>query len=98
MSITIWNTDVSNIYVGSTPIQEVYVWSTKVRPTQLSDERIEIKMMADNSGNLKIPVAWVSASGSRNSPYNWKVSVDWWTATTKSWTTARNRKNEGGSI
>lgn len=60
----------------------IYMWREYVPPR----ESIIIKIKADSSGVLKIPVAWYNTSWSQRSVYNWKVSVDDWAETTYSWT------------
>lgn len=60
----------------------IYMWRERVPPT----ESIIYKMNVDSSGNLYVPTWWRNASGSFASPYNWKVSVDYWEEETYSWT------------
>lgn len=49
-------------------------------------EEIVYKMIADDNGNLYVPVGGYSASWSTNAAYNWNVAVDWGNATNYSWT------------
>ena len=65
--------EIQNIYIGE--YKPIYKW-----------EYIEYKMNADSLWALYIPVCWRTASGSQWVWYNWKVSIDGWTETTKSWT------------
>lgn len=69
-------------------IKRVLTWQNwveyQVYPAK-PKERIEYKMNADSSGNLYVPIAWVDDLWNYAS-YSWDISVDWWTATTYSWT------------
>ena len=49
-------------------------------------ESIVIKVLANNSGNLVIPLKWYSDSWAQNCPYDWKISVDNWAETSYSGT------------
>lgn len=49
-------------------------------------ESIVIKVLANNSWNLVIPLKWYTSSWNQNCPYDWKVSVDNWAETSYSWT------------
>lgn len=75
-----------SIYLWNNAIKAVYLWGTKIRPTdEYPKESIAYKMNADSSWNLYVPLAWYKQS-SQAAPYDWNVSVDWWTATHYSWT------------
>lgn len=62
-----------------------WVWSS-IDISSIDEESIVIIMMTDSNGDLKIPVAWCNRTSSQDAPYNWKVSYDWWSETTYSWT------------
>lgn len=40
------------------------------------EEKLTLRIRADSSGDVYIPVAWYSFDGTQNCPYNWNVSVD----------------------
>ena len=71
-----------SIFKWATEPKKIYMWVDMQIPT----ESIVIKIKADASWNLKIPVAWRSTSTTQDCAYNWKISVDSWAETTKSWT------------
>ena len=49
-------------------------------------ESIVIKVLANSSGNLVIPLKWYSTSWTINCPYDWKISIDDWAETSYSGT------------
>lgn len=68
-------------------IKAVYLWETKVRPTAPAiEEKIVLKIRANNQWWVPIPVAWYTASSSYWAPYNWYYQVDDWAKYTASWT------------
>jgi len=85
---------ISGIHLGDQTVRKVFKWGDQVRPTSTppapSGEYIEYKMRADNSGNLYVPTGWYSSSWQCNCPYDWKVSIDWWTELPVSWTWGNN--------
>lgn len=48
--------------------------------TSALEEKLTLRIKADNSGDVYIPIAWYSSDGSQDCEYNWMVSIDWNTA------------------
>lgn len=92
MWLFVWNTTPSKVFLGEQQYSKVFVWDTKVRPATPVPvaEYIEYVIEADSYGKIYIPTCWYSINGYINCPYNWKVSIDGWTATTYSGTGGSN--------
>ena len=77
MWISIWSSDVKNIYIWNTEIKEVYQWSTKIWPSYPT-ESIIYKCVADEEWRVFIPTAWCSSEWEDVwVPYDWNVEIDW---------------------
>jgi len=85
---------ISGIHLGDQTVKKVFKWGDQVWPTSTppapAGEYIEYRAIADNSGNLYVPTCWYSTGWARNCPYDWKVSIDWWTELPVSWTWGDN--------
>lgn len=53
--------------------------------TSTLEEKVTLRIRADNNGDLYVPTAWYSPDGTQDCDYEWKVSVDggseinyWW--------------------
>lgn len=42
------------------------------------EEKLALRIRANNSGDIYIPISWYSAEGTQDCDYNWYVSIDWW--------------------
>lgn len=49
------------------------------------EEKLTLRIKADNSGNIYLPVAWFSPEWWQNCVYDWKVSIDGKSAVNYSW-------------
>lgn len=88
-----WNLRMYNTYyIGNDDLSWAYSrnwWSIFYDNWQwkMEWEFVMVVMSSDSNWDLKIPIAWYNNStSSQNAPYNWKISIDWWTQTTYSWT------------
>ena len=45
-------------------------------------ERVTLRIKTNSSGDIYLPTAWYSITGTQDCPYNWYVSIDGWEDTT----------------
>jgi hypothetical protein len=70
-------------------IKAVYLWETKVRPPAPAiEEKIVLKIRANNQWWVPMPVAWFTTSFGYWASYNWYYQVDDWAKSTASWTSS----------
>ena len=41
------------------------------------EEKLTLRIRANNSGDIYLPIAWYSVYGTQDCDYDWKVSIDW---------------------
>lgn len=45
--------------------------------TSTLEEKLTLRIRADNSGDIYLPTAWYSSDGTQDCDYEWMVSIDW---------------------
>lgn len=61
-------------------------WLLSYKQPKTEVERTTLRIKADASGNVYIPIGWISSDGVVGVPYKWKVSIDWGNESNYSWT------------
>lgn len=62
------------------------LWTASWYGWVFAEDFIRFRAMATSGGELKVPTAWYSHSGSQNCGYNWHVNYDGWEYTQYVWT------------
>ena len=68
-------------------------WLLSYKQPTTEVERTTLRIKADASGNVYIPIGWIGSDGAVGVPYKWKVSIDWGNQSNYSWT-----GSSGGTI